>query len=97
VDVGERVRTQVGSALPVGGTQGAPGTGREVDRESLPLGIRALILGWTGGRDPRDDEERLAAIRKGPRFVAPPAPDPPGDAGKQLTPGIRTVGEGGRL
>jgi len=71
--MGGRIRTQVGSA-PVGGTQGAPGPGREVNRESLPLGIRALILGWTGGRDPRDDEERLAAIRRGPRYAAHLAP-----------------------
>ena len=80
--MGGKVRTQVGSALPVGDTQGAPGPGRQVDRESLPLGIRALILGWTGRRDPRDDEERLAAIRRGPRYAAHLAPvKPHGDEG----------------
>ena len=69
--MGERVRTQLGSALPVDGTQGAPAPGREVKRESMSPGIRNLILGWGEGPEPRDDDERLAAIRRGPRFVAP--------------------------
>jgi len=79
--MGERVRTQIGGALPVGGTQGAPSPGRGVDRESLPQGIRALIVGWTGGRDSREDEERLAAIRRGARFARPPVLVEPRDEG----------------
>jgi hypothetical protein len=69
--MGERVRTQLGSALPTG-KQGAPGPGGEVDRESMSPGIRTLILAWGQGPELRDDDERLAAIRKGPRFVAVP-------------------------
>ena len=63
--MGERVRTQIGSALPFGERQGAPGPAREVGEESMSMGIRTLILAWGEGRDPRDDDERLAALRKG--------------------------------
>jgi hypothetical protein len=68
--MGERVRTQVGSAVPFGERQGAPGPAREVERESMSLGIRNMLLAWGEGHDPRDDDERLAAIRSGPRFVS---------------------------
>jgi hypothetical protein len=74
--MGERVRTQLGSALPAG-KQGAPGPGHE----SMSAGIRNLILAWTEGPDPRDDEERLAAIRRGQRFVARPVLIEPHDEG----------------
>jgi hypothetical protein len=63
--MGERVRTQIGSALPFGERQGAPGPAREVDEESMSMGIRSLLLGWGEGRDPRDHDERLAALRRG--------------------------------
>jgi hypothetical protein len=78
--MGERVRTQVGSALPAG-KRGAPGPGREVNRESMSLGIRNLILAWGEGPEPRDDDERLAAIRMGSRFVAPSVDAEPLDEG----------------
>ena len=29
------------------------------------MGIRNLILAWREGPDPRDDDERLAALRRG--------------------------------
>ena len=29
------------------------------------MGIRELVIGWGGKSEPRDDEERLAAIRLG--------------------------------
>ena len=74
--MGERVRTELGSALPAG-KQGAPGPGRE----SMSAGIRSMILAWTEGPDPRNDEERLAAIRRGPRFVAHPVLVEPRDEG----------------
>ena len=74
--MGERVRTQVGSALPAG-KRGAPGPARE----SMPLGIRNMILAWGEGPDPRDDDERLAAMRKGRRFVARPDVMEPRDEG----------------
>ena len=35
------------------------------------MGIRNLLLAWGEGHDPRDDDERLAAIRRGSRFVGP--------------------------
>ncbi len=63
--MGERVRTQVGSTLLSGERQGAPGPAHEVDEESMSMGIRSLILAWGEGRDPRDDDERLAALRRG--------------------------------
>ena len=78
-DMGERVRTQLGSALPTG-KQGAPGPGRELNRESMSPGIRNLILAWGEGPEPRDDDERLSAIRRGPRFVAVPDPAEPHEA-----------------
>jgi len=62
--MGERVRTQLGSALPFGGTQSAPRPA-DADRESMSMGIRALLLGWGGKTEPVDDEERLAALRRG--------------------------------
>jgi hypothetical protein len=37
----------------------------------MSIGIRNLLLAWGEGHDPRDDDERLAAIRRGPRFVVP--------------------------
>ena len=73
--MGERVRTQLGSALSTG-KQGAPGPGPEGNRESMALGIRNLILAWGDGPDPRDDDERLAAIRRGPRFARPVLTEP---------------------
>jgi hypothetical protein len=62
--MGERVRTQLGSAL-LGERQGAPGPAREVDEESMSMGIRNLLVAWGEGRDLRDDDERLAALRRG--------------------------------
>ena len=73
--MGATVRTQRGSALPAG-KQGAPGPGREVDEESMSTGIRELVVGWGGSPEPDDDEERLAAIRKGPRFARPALVEP---------------------
>jgi len=61
--MGERVRAQLGSALPGREQQGAPGP--EGVEESMPMGIRELVLGWGGQSEPRDDEERLAALRRG--------------------------------
>ena len=64
--MGERVRAQLGSALPNGERQGAPGRPvQEVDEESMSTGIRELVLGWGGQSEPDDDEERLAALRRG--------------------------------
>jgi hypothetical protein len=77
--MGEGVRTDRGSALPAG-KRGAPGSGREINRESMELEIRNLIVAWGEGPDPRDDDERVAAIRKGARF-ARPAPTEPLDEG----------------
>jgi len=37
----------------------------------MSTGIRELVVGWGGAPEPRDDEERLAAIRKGARFARP--------------------------
>jgi hypothetical protein len=53
-----------GSALPAG-KRGAPGPGGEINRESMSLGIRELVLGWGGESEPQDDDERLAALRRG--------------------------------
>ena len=72
--MGERVRTQVGGAPPAG-KRGAPGP----ERESMSLGIREMILAWGEGNDPRDNDERLVAIRKGGRFVVHPVGMDPGD------------------
>jgi len=63
--MGERVRAQLGSALPSGERQGAPGPEHEVDDESMSMGIRELVVGWAGQSDSQDDEERLAALRRG--------------------------------
>jgi len=63
------------SALATAARQGAPGPGRE----SMSAGIRNLIIAWTEGPDPRDDDERLAAIRRGPRFAARPVLVEPSD------------------
>ena len=63
--MGERVRAQLGSALPSGERQGAPGPEHEVDDESMSMGIRELVAGWAGQSDSQDDEERLAALRRG--------------------------------
>ena len=41
-----------------------------VDRYSMSVGIRNLIVAWEGAApDQRDDEERLEAIRNGARFA----------------------------
>jgi hypothetical protein len=64
--MGGRVRAQIGSALPDGKRQGAPGPGHTTEEESMSIGIRNLLLAWGEGHDPRDDDERLAAIRRGP-------------------------------
>jgi hypothetical protein len=65
--MGERVRTQLGSALPPGEkeTQSAPSPVGDVIEESMSIGIRALLLDWGGKREPGDDDERLAALRRG--------------------------------
>ncbi len=68
--MGERVRSQLGSAL-FWERQGAPDPGHGIDRGSMSMGILNLLLAWGEGHDPRDDDERLAAIRRGPRFVVP--------------------------
>ena len=61
--MGERVRAQIGSALPNGERQGAPGPGHGSEEESMSIGIRELVLGWGGQTEPRDDDERLDALR----------------------------------
>ena len=63
--MGERVRTQLGSALPFGETQSAPSPGGDADEESMSVGIRSLLLGWGGKTERVDDEERLAALLRG--------------------------------
>ena len=63
--MGERVRAQLGSALSSEERQGAPGPEHEVDEESMSMGIRELVLGWGGQSEPHDDDERLAALRRG--------------------------------
>ena len=73
--MGGRVQAQLDSALPAGKRGGAAGPGRE----SMSPGIRNLILAWGDGPEPRDDDERLAAIRRGPRFVARPVLVEPSD------------------
>lgn len=59
-----KVRTEGGSTLPSSERQGAPGRGREVDEESLSMGIRELVRGWGGKSEPRDDDERLEGESK---------------------------------
>ena len=54
-----------GSTLPIGQKQGAPRPGQETDEESMSKGIRELLLGWGRESEPRDDEERLASLRRG--------------------------------
>ena len=61
--MGERVRAQLGSTLPTGERQGAPGAVHAVDEESMSSGIRELVQGWGGQSEPRDDEVRLATLR----------------------------------
>lgn len=75
--MGSGDRTVSGSTLPTGQRQGAPGPGREIDEESMSTGIRELVVGWGGASEAGDDEERLAAIRKGPRFARPAVVEPP--------------------
>ena len=76
--MGSGDRTVRGSALPGAARQGAPGPGsREVDGDSMSTGIRELVLGWGGASEPGDDDERLAAIRKGSRFARPELVEPP--------------------
>jgi hypothetical protein len=65
VDMGERIRTQLGSALPPGETQSAPSPPGDADEESMSMGIRSLLLGWGGKTERVDDEERLASLRRG--------------------------------
>jgi len=64
-------RTDRGSALPALARQGVPSPGPKVDEESMSTGIRDLVLGW-GGSEPRDDDERLAAIRRGAPVITRP-------------------------
>ena len=61
--MGERVRAQIGSALPNGERQGAPGPGHATEEDSMSNAIRELVFGWGGQSDPRDDDERLDALR----------------------------------
>ena len=61
--MGERVRAQIGSALPDGERQGAPGPGHATEEDSMSVVIRELVFGWGGQSDPRDDDERLDALR----------------------------------
>ena len=61
--MGERVRAQIGSALPDGERQGAPGPGHETDEESMSSGMRELVMGWGGQAEPHEDDERLATLR----------------------------------
>ena len=42
--MGERVRAQIGSALPNGERQGAPSPVRGTEEESMSIGIRELVL-----------------------------------------------------
>ena len=57
--MGGRVRAQIGSALPDG--QGAPGPELATEEDSMSNAIRELV--WGGQSDPRDDDERLDALR----------------------------------
>ena len=63
--MGKGIRTDGGRALPTGSREGEPSPGRAINRESMSLGIRNLILAWGEGPDQRDDDERLAAVRMG--------------------------------
>ena len=69
-------RTVWGSALATTARQGKPGPAHEVDEDSMSTGIRELVLGWGGASEPGDDEARLAAMRKGPRFARPELVEP---------------------
>jgi hypothetical protein len=62
--MGGRVRAQIGSALPDGERQGAPGPGLATEEDSLSNAIRELVFGWGGQSEPRDDDERLDALRR---------------------------------
>ena len=62
--MGGRVRAQIGSAMPDGERQGAPSPVRGTEEESMSIGIRNLLLAWGEARDPRDDDERLDALRR---------------------------------
>lgn len=61
--MGERVRAQIGSALPDGERQGAPGPELATEEDSMSSAIRELVLRWGGQSDPRNDDERLEALR----------------------------------
>ena len=61
--MGERVRAQIGSALPAGEKQGAPSSGHATEEDSMSSAIRELVFGWGGQSDPRNDDERLDALR----------------------------------
>jgi len=63
--MGEGVRTQLGSTLPLGEGQSAPGPERDADEESMSTGMRELLVGWGGKVEPRESDERLAALRRG--------------------------------
>jgi len=63
--MGRGDRTIGGSTLSTGREQGVPGPGRVVDEESMPAGIREMARGWGGDSEPHEDEERLAALRRG--------------------------------
>ena len=62
--MGRRVRAQIGSTLPDGERQGAPGPGHPTEEESMSTMIRELVFGWGGQSDRRDDDERLDALRR---------------------------------
>ena len=61
--MGGRVRAQIGSALPDAERQGAPGPELTTEEDSMSVMIRELVFGWGGQPDPRDDDERLDALR----------------------------------
>ena len=63
--MGRGVRIVGGSTLPTGQKQGAPRPGQGAEEESMPTGIRELVLGWGGESEPHDDAERLAALLRG--------------------------------
>ena len=75
--MGSGDRTVWGSALRTKARQGAPSPAHAVDEDSMSTGMFDLVLGWGGRTDPREDDERLAAIRNGPRFARPVLVEPP--------------------
>jgi len=69
--MGDGGRTDRGRAPPAAERRGAPSPGDELGRYSMSTGIRNLILAW-GGPEPRDDDERLAAIRRAAPVITRP-------------------------